>query len=246
MDRTLVAAAVGVAILGSIATLVLWAARVPRRWAPAYAIARAAIQLTAIAFILRGVISDARWAGVAVAFMFTVAAVTCTRRLTFTWRRFAVVAGSMAAGVAVALSIAFGLGAIEWEPRYLLAFSGIVIGGTMAVSTLAGRHLLIGIHEKWEQVEGWLAIGGTPRQSTLAIARESVAEALIPTLDQTRTTGLVTLPGTFVGAIMGGASTADAGRFQIMVLAAVLAAGAISATLLVTALGPTSQRPERP
>jgi putative ABC transport system permease protein len=148
--------------------------------------------------------------------------------------------------VAVALAVAFGTGGIEREARYLLAFGGIIIGGTMTVSTLAGRRLMISAHEKWEQVEGWMAIGASPRQSTLAIARESVGEALVPTIDQTRTTGLVTLPGTFVGAIMGGASPIDAGRFQIMVLAAVLAAGSIAATLLVTALGPMKERPERP
>lgn len=42
--------------------------------------------------------------------------------------------------------------------------------------------------------------------------------------DQTKTTGLVTLPGAFVGAIFGGVSPLEAGRFQIVVLAAIMAA----------------------
>ena len=53
--------------------------------------------------------------------------------------------------------------------------------------------------------------------------------ALIPATDQMKTTGLVTLPGAFVGAIFGGVSPLEAGRFQLVVLAAIMAAGAITA-----------------
>jgi putative ABC transport system permease protein len=52
-----------------------------------------------------------------------------------------------------------------------------------------------------------------------------VFTALTPSIDQTKTSGLVTLPGAFVGAIFAGASPLEAGRFQLVVLAAILAAG---------------------
>ena len=94
-------------------------------------------------------------------------------------------------------------------------------------------------------MEGWLALGATPRQSTAALAKQAIYSALIPTTDQTRTTGLVTLPGAFVGAIFGGVSPLEAGRFQIVVLAAIMAAGAITASMLVSALAPIRQRPAR-
>ena len=51
----------------------------------------------------------------------------------------------------------------------------------------------------------WLALGATPRQAVRDIARTAAAEALLPAIDQTRTVGLVTLPGAFVGALFGGA-----------------------------------------
>jgi putative ABC transport system permease protein len=56
-------------------------------------------------------------------------------------------------------------------------------------------------------------------------------------MDQTRTTGLVTLPGAFIGALLGGANPTQAARFQLVVLAAILAAQAIVAVLVVTLLG---------
>lgn len=54
----------------------------------------------------------------------------------------------------------------------------------------------------------------------------------------TRTTGLVTLPGAFVGSLAGGASPLDAARFQLAVLAGLLAAQAVAAVLLLHLLAP--------
>jgi putative ABC transport system permease protein len=55
---------------------------------------------------------------------------------------------------------------------------------------------------------------------------------LIPILDQTRTVGLVTLPGAFVGMLLGGASPIDAGAVQLFVLVALLAVEAIAVVLV--------------
>ena len=44
----------------------------------------------------------------------------------------------------------------------------------------------------------------------------------MPAIDQTRSVGLVTLPGTFVGLVLGGASPAVAARTQLVVLLALL------------------------
>jgi putative ABC transport system permease protein len=49
-----------------------------------------------------------------------------------------------------------------------------------------------------------------------------------------------------VGAIFGGISPLEAGRFQIIVLAAIMAAGSITAVMTVAALAPVRVRPGRP
>jgi putative ABC transport system permease protein len=149
----------------------------------------------------------------------------------------------MGCGILVTLVVVFGTGAIAFSARYALAIGGIVVGNAMSIATLAGRRFTESVTDSWEQVEGWLALGATPRESTRTLARASVYSALIPSTDQTRTTGLVTLPGAFVGAIFGGVSPLDAGRFQIVVLAAIMAAGSITAALVVAALAPVRVRP---
>jgi putative ABC transport system permease protein len=46
-----------------------------------------------------------------------------------------------------------------------------------------------------------------------------------------------------VGAIFGGLSPLEAGRFQIVVLASIMAAGSITAVMLVHMLAPVRVRP---
>jgi putative ABC transport system permease protein len=149
----------------------------------------------------------------------------------------------MAAGIVVTLAVVFTTGAIEFEPRYVLAVAGIVIGNCMSIAVLAGHRFFDAVREQWDQVEGWLALGATARQATLTQARYAVHAALIPSTDQTKTTGLVTLPGAFVGAIFGGASPLEAGRFQVVVLASIMAAGAITAVALVRSVAAVKVRP---
>jgi putative ABC transport system permease protein len=73
-------------------------------------------------------------------------------------------------------------------------------------------------------VEAALALGLLPRDAVLLVGRSAAATALVPALDQTRTVGLVTLPGAFVGVLLGGGSPLQAGAAQLLVLVGLLAA----------------------
>lgn len=234
---------VGVLVLAAIGTGVLAWYGVPHRWAPLLAILRGVLQLAIISVILAGIITSGFWVGVALLVMFCIAAFTATRRIGWSWDHALLVGSAMALGISVTLSIVFLTGAIEFTPRYALAIGGIVIGNAMSIATLAGRNVSESVVDHWDDVEGWLALGATPRQSTLQLARRAVYNALIPSIDQTKTTGLVTLPGAFVGAIFGGVSPLEAGRFQVVVLASIMAAGAITAVVVTAWLAPVKVKP---
>jgi len=233
----------GVAILVALTIAVLWGARAPHRFAPALAILRGAAQLAVISFVLSGVITSPVWVGAALLVMFSVATVTAARRVRWSWSHLGLVSGAMGVGIIATLLVVFATGAIAFTPRYALAIGGIVIGNAMSIATLAGRRLAESVNDRWDEVEGWLALGATRRQSTIELARNAIYSALIPATDQTKTTGLVTLPGAFVGAIFGGVSPLEAGRFQIVVLAAIMAAGSVTAVILVRSLAPVRVRP---
>jgi putative ABC transport system permease protein len=78
------------------------------------------------------------------------------------------------------------------------------------------------------EVEAALSLGIPSRDAVLLIARDSAATALVPPLDQTRTVGLVTLPGAFVGVLLGGGSTLQAGAAQLLVLVGLLVTGVVA------------------
>lgn len=233
----------GVVVLAGVSTIVLRLFRVPHVWAPALAIARGAAQLAAISFILTGVISSPLWIGVALLVMFTVASGVAANRLGWSGRMLAITATSIGAGAGISVGIVFATGALELTPRYALAIGAIVLGNAMSIATITGRTFVHSVIDHWDEVEGWLALGASPRASTVHIARSAVREGLIPSVDQTKTTGLVVLPGAFVGAIFGGLSPLEAGRFQIVVLAAIIAAGSITAVLVATWMGPVTLKP---
>ncbi len=234
---------IAVVMLAVIATVVLLAHRAPHEWAPALAVLRGTAQLAAISFILSGVITSPFWVAVALLVMFGVATATATRRLGWSARNAAMTATGMSVGIVTSLLIIFLTGAIEFSPRYALAIGGIVIGNAMTIATLAGTRFTEATRDRWDEVEGWLALGATPRRSTVDTARKAVYSSLIPSVDQTKTTGLVTLPGAFVGAIFGGVSPLEAGMFQIVVLAAIMATGSITAVVIVSWLAPVKVKP---
>jgi putative ABC transport system permease protein len=236
--------AVGLVLLIAAALTALTVAGVSHRRAVVVASLRAIVQLTFVALVLRGVFAAPATVIAVVAVMFSIATWTAGRRLQDHPRAWRSVTLACFAGAAVAIGVIVGLPALSRDVRTLVAVSGIVFGGTMTAATLTGRRITSGLRLRRDEVEAWLSVGATPRQAVRDIARDAVYEALVPALDQTRTVGLVTLPGAFVGALLGGANAGQAARFQIVVLVGLLCAEAITATVLAYLLGAPATLPE--
>jgi putative ABC transport system permease protein len=122
-------------------------------------------------------------------------------------------------------------------PIAVVPVAGILIGGAMTATTLAGRRALDTLRTRHGEVEAALALGLGDRDAALLMLRPNAAEALLPALDQTRTVGLVTLPGAFVGVLLGGASPVEAGAAQLLVLVGLLAVETISVVVTVELVG---------
>lgn len=234
---SLVITAVTVLALAGLTFALVARLGIDQPWLQPWAIARACAQLLILSVVLSRIISRPAWVAVFLATMVLAATWVVMRRLEVPWMLVPVLVGIIAVAAAVPVLVVFATSAIELTTRYTLALAGIVIGNTMTVTTLTGRTLLRSLVSDRDEIEGWLALGATPRQATLRLARQAATTALIPSTDQTRTTGLVTLPGAFVGAVFAGASPVDAAQFQVLVLASVLTSAALSATFTTTLLG---------
>jgi putative ABC transport system permease protein len=109
----------------------------------------------------------------------------------------------------------------------------------MTATALTGRRALDELRGRRGEYEGGLALGLMSRDAALEVCRPAAALALIPIVDQTRTVGLVTLPGAFVGVLLGGADPLEAGATQLLVLIGLLAIQSTAAliTLELVATG---------
>lgn len=203
---------------------------------PLVAVIRAAVQLAVIAVILRGVLA-LPWLVLAfVVLMLSTASWTSFSRLKgIPDARRAVVIGIFV-GALITIVLIFGMRLVEWEVANVVAVAGIVIGNTMSAATLAGRNFERSTVARRGEIEAWLSLGATSRVAYQAVAQESMKESLIPNIDQTRATGLVTLPGAFVGALLGGASPTEAAMLQLVVLVGILLTQSICSSVVIRVL----------
>jgi putative ABC transport system permease protein len=200
--------------------------------ATATASLRAVLQLALVSLLITAVLRSWWTTAGFVALMFTVAVGTSARRIS-TLRLGWPAAAPIAAG---ALPVGAGIIAAGTTPLQTVAvlpIAGILIGGAMTATSLAGRRALDELHNRHGEYEAALALGFLPRDAALEVIRPTAGRSLIPALDQTRTVGLVTLPGAFVGVLLGGGTAVQAGATQVLVLVALLAVEAIAVAVTV-------------
>ncbi|CAN5241352.1 iron export ABC transporter permease subunit FetB [soil metagenome] len=226
-----------IAILAAITVVIVLVLHLEQPWLQPWAILRATMQLGILTLILSSVIRSDRWVAVFLCVMVLAASWVVFRRLRVAWRYLPLFIGSIAFAAAIPGVVVFATGAVPFSPRYVLAVGGIVIGNTMTVSTLMGRSMVGLLVAQRDEIEAWLSVGATPRRAARRAIRSAASTSLIPSTDQTRTTGIVTLPGAFVGAVFAGASPLAAAEFQLIVLAAILTAGAVTVGVFTVIFG---------
>jgi len=193
---------------------------------------RACLQLSVVGLLILAVLGS-WWLTLGfITLMLSVASLTAGRRLTPKGQWWFAVAPVVLGAVPVAGALLLS-GLIPHQTIAVVPIVGILIGGAMTATTLAGKHALGALRDRHGEYEAALSIGLLPRDSALLIAREDAALALVPGLDQTRTVGVVTLPGAFVGMLLGGASPLQAAAVQLVVLVALLLVQAIAVLLTV-------------
>jgi putative ABC transport system permease protein len=143
---------------------------------------------------------------------------------------------ALSAAAVVTIGLVLALGIFKASPRYLVPVGGMVIGNAMTSAAVALDRLAGEVSTQARMIEAALALGATARQASSGLVARSLRSAMIPLIDQTKTTGLVTLPGTMVGMLVAGARPVDAVRLQVILLWLLLGSVALSA-LITTSLG---------
>ncbi|WP_433305238.1 ABC transporter permease [Actinoplanes sp. CA-030573] len=193
---------------------------------------RAVVQLAVVSLLIAAVLRS-WWATAGfIALMLLVASATSARRLG-SWRLVRYTVLPIAGGAVPAGALIVAAGTVPLTEVAVLPIAGILIGGAMTATSLAGRRALDELRNRYGEYEAALALGFLPRDAALEVCRPTAGQALVPALDQTRTVGLVTLPGAFVGVLLGGGSAVQAGATQLLVLVALLAVEAIAVAVTI-------------
>ncbi len=191
------------------------------------AAARAVVQLGVAALLIAAVIDDPVLSCALVTVMFSMAVLTTSRRTGATGA-WAWAALAIASGVVPVLAVVLLSGAIPFEGVAIIPVAGIVIGNAMTANTLVGRRAFAALQEEHTQYEACISLGMTPAQAIEVIIHRRSPEALFPGLDQISTTGVVTLPGAFIGVMLGGGTPVQAATTQVLVLFGIMAAQTIT------------------
>jgi putative ABC transport system permease protein len=197
------------------------------------AAARAVVQLAVVSFVIAAALRSVWWSLAIVLVMYLVAVGTSARRLNLMRPQWPWVGAAIAAGVLPVLALSLGSGVIPFNGAGIVPIAGIVIGGMMTASTLTGRRASDELIQQFGSYEAGLSLGMQQEDAAFLVVQPAGREALTPGLDQTRTVGLVTLPGAFIGVLLGGGSPYDAAAAQILVLVGLMAGQAITAAVLL-------------
>jgi putative ABC transport system permease protein len=224
--------AVALLLLTALAAGTAAAGRVGTARATVIAVGRAVLQLAAVSALIVAVVRSWPATVAFVLIMFAVAAWTAARRMTRN-RTGIGAAAALLAGTVPVLALVLVTGTVPLAGIAVVPVAGIVIGGAMTATSLAGRRALDQLAERRGEYEAALSLGLVERDAALEVVRFAAHDALVPVLDQTRTVGLVTLPGAFVGVLLGSGDPIQAGTAQLLVLAGLLAAETVAALVTV-------------
>lgn len=194
---------------------------------------RAVIQLAVISLIIAAALRSIWWSMAVLLMMFLVATVTSGRRIGVAHRNVGWVGLAIAAGAIPVLALCLVSGVVPFNGAGIVPIGGILIGGMMTASTLTGRRASDELRNQFGAYEAGLSLGLQVRDAALLVIQPSAREALTPGLDQTRTVGLVTLPGAYIGVLLGGGSALEAASAQVLVLIGLMAGQAVTTTVLL-------------
>lgn len=204
----------------------------------AWSTVRAGAQLTVVGWALVVVLDPDAPRGLAwawVVFMVVVAAATIAQRAPEVPGAFTIGLAAIAAVAVVSLGVIFGLGIFPAEPAAVVPLAGMMVGNSMSATVLAARRVVAEISDHRLDVEARLALGRSGRDASRPHLQVALRTALTPQIEQTKSVGLIALPGAMTGLILAGVEPAEAVQVQLAIMYLIL--GSVATSVTVVGLG---------
>lgn len=121
-----------------------------------------------------------------------------------------------------------------FNPQYCIPISGMIVGNSMTGLALAANSLCNSMRDKRVELENSLMLGATPARACRELVNAAFDSAILPTMNNMLTIGVVSLPGMMTGQILSGTFPITAIKYQIGIMLAILGSTALSAVLFVS------------
>jgi putative ABC transport system permease protein len=137
----------------------------------------------------------------------------------------AILVGLYFLGVVLQLDNIFGA-------QYMIPIFGILMGNMLSSNVVALNTFYSNLTREQQLYYYLLGNGATRHEATAPFVREAIIKAFSPAIANMAVMGLVALPGTMIGQILGGSSPNVAIKYQMMIIVITVAASILS--LMIT------------
>lgn len=170
-----------------------------------------------------------------VALMAIVATFTAARRTRLKLRTIALplVVGFLATAVVVGLYVLVVVLRLEhpFDARYFVPIMGILMGNMLSVGVIALNAYYDGLQREQQLYYYLLGNGASHAEAVRPFVRQAVEKSFAPCIANMAVMGIVSLPGTMIGQILGGSSPDVAIKYQIMIVVITFVASMLSLML---------------
>jgi hypothetical protein len=119
-----------------------------------------------------------------------------------------------------------------FSAQYFIPIFGIIMGNMLGVNVIGLNTYYAGLKREQQLYYYLLGNGATRSEAIAPFIRQALIKAFSPGIANMAVTGLVALPGTMIGQILGGSSPHVAIKYQIMIVVITVASSMLS--LMIT------------
>ena len=118
-----------------------------------------------------------------------------------------------------------------FDARYFVPISGMLLGNMLSTNVMALNTFYSGVEREKQLFQYLLGNGATLSEALAPFMREALIKSFNPALASMSVMGLIALPGTMTGQILGGSSPNVAIKYQITIMVTTFASTLISVLL---------------
>ena len=118
-----------------------------------------------------------------------------------------------------------------FDARYFVPISGMLLGKMLSTNVMALNTFYSGVEREKQLFQYLLGNGATLSEALAPFMREALIKSFNPALASMSVMGLIALPGTMTGQILGGSSPNVAIKYQITIMVTTFASTLISVLL---------------